>query len=278
MKTLRAFLKPLAWKYFELFKSGDQLAEAKLAGKTLTVVKGTFRDKTDQDDAWYFELTKHSTHVFDIGANVGYTGLLAAVNEKTQSILLVDPNPLALSWAAKNLILNNFEHKCRFFNAFVSDSIGEKIKFYAVGSGQAGSMFKGHSETAAALNTYFMVKTVTLDYLSDYFNILPDFVKVDVEGAESFVLQGAKQLAAKNQTRFMVEMHSPPELPMVENATKVLAWCVENNYTAWYMKTYSELKDPTVLADRGKCHLLLQPTGWTFPEFLKSIQQGAPLS
>ena len=37
-----------------------------------------------------------------------------------------------------------------------ANKIGDKIKFYTVGSGSAGSMFKSHAETAAILNTYLL--------------------------------------------------------------------------------------------------------------------------
>ena len=61
--------------------------------------------------------------------------------------------------------MNNLGNNASYFPAFVSDSIGDKIKFYTVGSGAAGSMYKSHAETAAILNTYLYVNTITLDFL-----------------------------------------------------------------------------------------------------------------
>ncbi len=277
MKTIRSLRKLVGWQYQQFFNKGEVVVHGRFLGHEIKTVKGTIRPKADQDDAWFFYLVKNSERIFDIGANIGYTGIISALQENTKQILLVDPNPEALAIAAKNLILNNLGSKCRFYAAFVSDRAGDKVKFYTVGSGAAGSMFRGHAETAAALNRYHLVETVTVDFLSEYLEWTPDLVKIDVEGAESFVLEGARQIAAYQKTIFMVEMHSPPELPMRENATKIIQWCNSVGYTPWYMKEKRILTHADHIAHRGKCHLLLQPKDWKYPHFLKDVEQGAPL-
>ena len=209
---------------------------------------------------------------------MGYTALLANIQGYTENLLLVDPNPKALAIAAKNLIYNNLAGNCTFISSFVSDHIGDEIPFYTVGSGAAGSMFKGHAESAASVNSYFMVATTTIDELVRQVGWQPDFVKIDVEGAESLVLAGAGKLAESKTTLFMIEMHSPPELPMVENTKRVLEWCTQFGYESWYMKEGVRLESPEQIAHRGKCHLLLQPKGWSYPEVIKNIQQGTQLS
>jgi hypothetical protein len=138
-------------------------------------------------------------------------------------------------------------------------------------------MFKGHAETAAALNTYYLVPTVTIDNLVNIFGWKPDLVKIDVEGAESLVLRGSAQLAKEQQTIFMVEMHSPPELPMIENAGRVLDWCRQHKYKAWYMRDAVHLRLAEQIADRGKCHLLLMSEGKEYPPELAAIKQRDPL-
>jgi len=37
----------------------------------------------------------------------------------------------------------------------------------------------------------------------------PDFIKIDVEGAEEFVLRGAENLLQKKKPLLMIEVHSP---------------------------------------------------------------------
>lgn len=259
------------------FKSEGKVVEKILVGVPLKTVTGTIRSKADQDDAWYFHIAGNSKHIFDIGANIGYTALLTNIQGKTEKLLLIDPNPQALSIAAKNLILNNLAGNCTFLASFVSNQIGTEIPFFTVGSGAAGSMYKGHAKSAAALGSIFLVPTITIDELVTRYGWQPDLVKIDVEGAESLVLQGAAQLASAQHTTFMVEMHSPPELSMRKNAEQILEWCQVHKYQAWYMKNGEKLQSPEQIAHRGKCHLLLLPVGRQYPESLKKIEQRAAL-
>ncbi len=67
-------------------------------------------------------------------------------------------------------------------------------------------------------------------------NVIPDLVKIDVEGPEAIVLQGANRLAVKGHTKFFLEMHSNRSLPMVENAQMIIDWCKDHHYQAWYLK------------------------------------------
>lgn len=249
-----------------------------LGGIQLKGMQGVHRKKADKDDAWFFELARNSTSIFDIGCNLGYMSLLAAIQPANKSLVLVDPNPEALAKAAQNMIINGFAFKCRFFSAFVADKDDEKIKFFTVGSGEAGSMFKGHAETAGTLNSFYHVSKKTIDTLVSEVNCVPDLIKIDIEGAEHLALQGAVETAALQKTKFMIEMHSPPELPMLENATNVLNWASVNSYAAYYMKDASKLTNPQTIAHRGKCHLLLIPINEEYPEYLKSIKQGSNLS
>lgn len=273
LKRLKKIASGLKAKFWP---QRDSLVKAELMQHRLTVVKGTIASE-DYDDAWLYLIARNSTTMFDIGANIGSTALLASV-AGIKKIVLVDPNPEALACAAKNMILNSMSDACHFVNAFVSANPGEKVKFYSIGYGAAGSMYASHAQTASTLDSYYMVNTTTVDELSKKLGMVPDFVKIDVEGAESLVLQGASELSRKSQIRFLVEMHATREVSMEENATTVINWCKEVGYQPWYLKQEKVLTDPFQIAERGKCHLLLQPSGWIYPGFLTGIKEGTLLS
>lgn len=248
-----------------------------LCGVQLNTVKGTLRKKVDQDDAWFFYLAKHNNIIFDIGSNVGYSALLAMIQHPDRNYLLVDPNPAALADANLNLVSNGLGKKACYYPAFVSNKQGAEVMFYTVGTGAAGSMYKSHAETASKLKSWFHVATVTLDYMLDFYEIVPDLIKIDVEGAEALVLKGAYKLAKEVKPIFMVEMHANQEITMEENAAQVLKWCEEVNYNAWYMKEGVLLENEAQITHRGKCHLLLREKTHDYPEYLKGISQSAPL-
>ena len=91
------------------------------------------------------------------------------------------------------------------------------------------------------------------------------------------MLLGSQECASYQRTRFHVEMHSNDELLMSENANHVLDWCKKTDYQAWYLKEGSKLSSADQIKHRGRCHLLLQPQDWAYPERLMNIRQGAPL-
>lgn len=254
------------------------LESVNFLGKSLQVVRGTIRRHPDYDDAWLLALAYHSKVVFDIGCNIGQTAFILLYPEMIERIVMVDANPEALTIAAKNLILNHLSHKAIFVCAFVTEHVGEIIEFFTVGSGAAGSIYRSHAKTASAICSFLRVPTLSVDWLCSWFNLVPDLVKIDVEGAEVKVLQGAKELAKKQTTKFFVEMHSNPELRMLDNAREILHWCKNLNYTAWYLKEKVRLEDPEQIEGRGRCHLLLLPNDEKFPDYLYPIPQGCSLT
>lgn len=247
-------------------------------GSEFKVTEGTIPLKADKDDAWFYLLAKNHNEIYDIGSNVGYASILASAPAHDKKIVLVDPNPIALSYAAGNLIRNNMSINKTFILSFVSDKSGEQVKFYTIDSGSAGSMFASHAETASKTNSFYMVNTLTLDEIMGKTGFAPDLVKVDIEGAESYALNGAIKLAGLQKAIFMVEMHAPAEMPMVKNATLVLQWCKENNYKAYYMAEHRQITTPEEIAHRGRCHLLLLPHNKEYPLYLNNMKEGQQLT
>jgi FkbM family methyltransferase len=215
--------------------------------------------------------------VFDIGANVGQSALMALISRNVENVVLVDANWEALSVAAQNIIRNAVSERTRFICAFVSDTTGNELDFWTVGTGAAGSMFAGHAVTASRGGFVRRVKTVTLDEIATKTGLVPDLVKVDVEGAEASVLRGATSVASRAATRFIVEMHSPPELSMRDNAQAVLDWAASVDYAVWYLSEGVRVTTPEIIAHRGRCHLLVQPRAWDYPDWLVGIEQSAQL-
>lgn len=244
-------------------------------GKDLIVREGTLIETPDYDDAWLYACLKNSKTMFDVGANVGQWSLVALSCAQVKQVVLVEANWKALAVAADNLIRNNLSAKARFVGAFAAEKSDASINFWTVGTGAASSMFQGHAVTAAKAGSMTTVPTVSLDDLCSGFELCPDLIKIDVEGAEAKVLTGATKLASRNQSRFFIEMHSPPELPMTENAALVLAWAKSHDYAAWYLSEGVRIETPDPIAHRGRCHLLVQPSSWPYPEWLRGIKQSA---
>lgn len=246
-------------------------------GKKFTFQSGSVRSTPDYDDAWFVSCACHSRVLLDVGSNDARKSLMALMLGTVEKVVLVEANPEALMLAAKNLIRNKQINQANLVLAFAAETVNEELTFWTTGTGAAGSMYFGHAKTAAKRGDQMRVSTLTVDSIVDSLEISPDLIKIDVEGAEWKVLRGAIEVAQKKDARFLVEMHSNPELSMEENANRILQWCSENEYSAWYLKEHIPLDDSAQIAHRGRCHLLLQPQNWPYPEWLRPIPQSASI-
>jgi FkbM family methyltransferase len=268
-KTILSALKSAGFTHKKWVKGN-------ILDKEYRVISNTIRSRPDKDDAWLFTLSRECKYIFDIGSNIGQAAIMMLYHKGINKIILVDPNPSALSLAAENIIQNNESMRVSFVTAFISDECDQKVDFYTQDSGAAGSKFKGFAKTAAKSNSHYMVNTLTVDYLSEYFDVIPDLVKVDVEGAERDVLGGATKLASKGKTLFFVEIHSGPELSITKNTQDIIDWCSKNNYNAWYLKTKAPLTVEEIQS-RGRYHALLIPQSNPFPSILQSVNENDSL-
>ena len=244
-------------------------------GQKIYASKGAFSRKHEKDDAWLYALAKHNKHILDIGCNIGQSSLLFLIGTDNQ-LLAIDPNPDALSRCAENLIHNDLVQNARFVCAFCGEQNGE-IEFYSSLVDAAGSMHKGFAKTSSAIGKSRIVKTKTVDSIVDDLNFKPDLIKIDVEGAEQYVLKGMKKVLINNPMIF-VEMHSGPEMTIVQNTEAVLDWCKNHNYDAYYLKTHQLLTDSETIKNRGRYHLLLLKHGKEYPEYLKGIPENSTIN
>lgn len=246
-------------------------------GYPILATKGAFFRAHEKDDAWLFALSRHYHNIMDVGCNIGQSSMLMLIGTENKMIC-VDPNPKALSVCAENLIFNNLSTRVSFVNAFVGCEEGKEIEFFTIGTGAAGSMFSGFAKTATQHQQSIFVKTRTLESICQQSGFVPDFIKIDVEGAEQLVLQGIGNSLLAVKPVIFVEMHSGDGLRITDNTQALLDWCKLNNYSAWYMKKHIRLTEVGLVADRGRYHALLLPNGVPYPEYLTLIPENSPVS
>jgi FkbM family methyltransferase len=148
-------------------------------------------------------LEKHEVF-WDIGANVGFYALLAAaLLQNTGHIVAFEPGQIAHRMLQENIALNSFQN-IAVYQVAVTDTEGEAVLFSAaqVADGGANLFLPGKDQTLSQT-----CRTVSLDKFSEDLKLpKPDFIKMDVEGAELAVLRGADRILKEDQPLLLMEM------------------------------------------------------------------------
>lgn len=137
--------------------------------------------------------------VADIGANIGHYTLLAARHVGTTGrVFAFEPEPSNFEWLERNIRLNEFTNVTARRQAVSNVTGPATLHIHAENTG-------GHSldEGNVVPGGTVAVETVRLD------DVIPegtlDVMKIDVQGAEGFVIEGAEKLLARSDTAIYVE-------------------------------------------------------------------------
>jgi FkbM family methyltransferase len=178
------------------------ILQGRLRGKRWIVGSGThgcWLGSYEYEKRRLFErtVTEGST-VFDIGANVGFYTLLAFVLVgQTGGVVAFEPVPRNLEY--EHLRLNRVGN-VRVIEAAVAEQEGA-ARF---DPGPHSSM--GHLSPRGVLG----VRTIGLDETIVTGGLpVPDYLKIDVEGAEAMVLRGARGVLAEHRPTIFLSTHGP---------------------------------------------------------------------
>lgn len=142
--------------------------------------------------------------VWDIGANVGVFAFAAA--GRGARVLAVEPDPWMATLLLRSRALNP-HLALDVLAAAVADAPGLAALKLSSG-GRAGNALASVAGQRLMFGTSMgevQVPTLTLDALLDRFNP-PDFIKIDVEGAELLALAGASRLLHEIRPTVAIEV------------------------------------------------------------------------
>lgn len=138
--------------------------------------------------------------VFDIGAHAGfYTLLLSRAVGDSGKVFAFEPWPPNITDCLAHVRMNRMANV-----VLVPAAVGRTAGLASFASGESSSTGR-----LAPCDTAVRVACVTLDDLVEASHFpAPDVVKVDVEGAESQVLEGAHRLLRRHPTTWFIALHS----------------------------------------------------------------------
>ena len=146
-------------------------------------------------------LVRPETVYFDVGANIGWTVLNLANIAKYGKVFGFEPDPFNFDRCQENLLQNN-KFNCEVFPLGLGAKTGSVSMEVRTPSNRGGNRI-AVSHTANNRE----VKIVCLDEFEPIHKLSAiDLIKMDVEGYELNVLQGAKTLLQKHKPILFIEL------------------------------------------------------------------------
>lgn len=146
----------------------------------------------------------------DIGANIGLYTLAMAALARRGKVWAFEPAPGSYEYLNRNIAMNALDN-VETFNLAVGATSGT-VDFHDIPFFTAGSFtVEGDSFLTSEVlgSSFFRAPSVTLDYLAaDRALERLDFLKIDVEGGELSVLEGAVQSLARYRPVVVLEFNS----------------------------------------------------------------------
>ena len=150
----------------------------------------------------FFQLVKSNMIVVDVGANKGYFSLLSAklMSDKGR-VLAFEPYPNNGYWLQNSIQANRYSSITLF--PFALSNLEGKKKFYVGKYSGSGSFF--HSDNTT--NKKFFVKCRKLDNVLEE-NAVDhvDLLKIDVQGADLEVLEGAEETLSQQNLKIVMDI------------------------------------------------------------------------
>ena len=150
--------------------------------------------------------------VVDVGANVGvYTMLAAELVGRSGHVHAFEPDPQSMSYLLMTVNRNRLTERVTLWNVAASDRAAKGQLYLDLKTARTTSLNADAYSPDAQIRQPLVVSTARLD---DLITQPPQFLKIDVEGAELAVLAGAAGLLREHHPVLLVEV-LPDNLPSV---------------------------------------------------------------
>lgn len=184
---------------------------------------------------------------FDIGAHVGYYSLIAS--KFCKKIIAFEPVKSNFELLKKNIKINKIIN-VKTIKTIISDKNKNKENIY-LSDNESGN----HSLIKEKENSQFeIVSSITLDNYCLRSNIMPNVIKIDVEGAEYKVIKGAKKiLNNENLETIFIEIKNP------FTAEKIIDILIKSNF---FLMMIDELNKKLIELSKNKINKLINKYGY----------------
>jgi FkbM family methyltransferase len=183
--------------------------------------------------------------VLDVGANIGlHTVLFSRLIKPEQKVLAFEPTPNALKYLQKNIETNNCYSKVIIYNGIATNTKGVFELNVIEGMEEYSAIGKINHPNAKDKNSRTIkVPGNTIDSLVKENNLNPGFIKIDTEGAEYFVFDGAKETINKYKPVIISELSDNLLGAQGFNSDKIFNNLMEIGYKIYDVKSFKPVSN-----------------------------------
>lgn len=182
---------------------------------------------------WINNFDDNSNIFWDIGGNIGLYSIYSALRHKNLQIFCFEPSTSNLRTLSRNISINNLENRININQIALSD----KKNIYQ--TMRETHFIEGHSMSTFSYNTDFEGKNLVSEqkyniYGTSIDNLIeakilkcPNYIKLDVDGIEHKILDGAKKILMNNDLKSILVEVNENFLDQHKDIIKIMT---ENNF------------------------------------------------
>jgi FkbM family methyltransferase len=192
-----------------IMRSSERTAEVEINGKRYRLVSDDdylthIGSEFEPEMVRLFRcLVNKENIVLDVGANIGCTAIL--LGDLAQIVYAFEPSPTTFNFLQKNTERSGLQN-ITIHNLGLGSEAGEFSLTYSPDN-RSGGFVSNHTKTGGS----FVTETIAIQPLDGIFDslLLPglDFIKIDVEGYEGNVINGARRTLSSYRPVVVLELN-----------------------------------------------------------------------
>jgi FkbM family methyltransferase len=167
--------------------------------------------------------------MIDVGANIGLVSLYALAHRPNLRVVAIEPGPVQYGFLRKTIEFNGLSERARLFNCALSERSGTMDFFTHTGGDQAkdGLIDTGRGSKTTKISV--PVRTLDEVTLAEGLKRV-DLIKIDTEGAELFVLRGARETLKWHRPTIVFELERSNLKAYPYGPSDIIDWLSEQGY------------------------------------------------
>jgi FkbM family methyltransferase len=185
-------------------------------------------DRHNQGFKKLLNISKDKGVVFDIGAHIGLCSL--PLSNIAKQIISFEASQINGNYLKRHLKINKINN-VEIVSCLVGKDEKEDVSFYDVkgGSGIPSVVnLKALNKSVEVSN--IKIKQISLDEFCSRYSIIPDVIKIDVEGAEFSVLDGSSMLLSAHRPDIIISLHPRHLKALKRDVKEIFNYCSKYSY------------------------------------------------